>query len=125
MNDEHERKLAGQSHIFYLLNISFLPVIGFALQVILWRHTRTRRLAFAMAHTRQSIIASITAGCALTIVTGLILIIGELSSPYTWVVLILYFTLCHTTLILLGILGYARANAGKQFMFFHYATWWG
>jgi len=82
-------------------------------------------LAFAMAHTRQSIIASITAGCALTIVTGLILIIGELSSPYTWVVLILYFTLCHTALILLGILGYARANAGKPFMFFHYATWWG
>lgn len=123
--NEQERKLASRSHILYLLNISFLPVLGFVLQIVLWRYARTRCLVFAIEHARQSIIASVTAGGLLTLVTGLILTIGGFASPYTWVVLILYFTLCHSTLILLGIIGYARASAGKAFAIFRYTTWWG
>lgn len=123
--NQEDCTLASRAYLFYLLNITFLPGLAFVAQLLLWRQTRTRCLAFAVAHSRQGIIASITAGVLLTLITGLIIAIGGLNSPYTWVVLILYFTLCHTTLILLGILGYTRASAGKSFKLFHYTTWWG
>ena len=121
---EQDRKLASRAYLFYLLNITFLPGLGFLLQILLWHQTRSLCLAFASAHARQSVLASITAGVLLTAVTGLILFIGSWTSPYTWVVLILYFTLCHTTLILLGVVAYARSNGGKTFSPFHVKTWW-
>ncbi|MBA56797.1 MAG: hypothetical protein CMK89_20270 [Pseudomonadales bacterium] len=122
---EQDRKLASRAYLFYLFNITFLPGLGFIAQIVLWRQARSQCLAFAIEHARQSILASITAGALLTLVSGLILFIGDLASPYTWVVLILYFTLCHSSLILLGVLGFARSNGGKPFVLFQFRTWWG
>lgn len=122
---EQELSLARRAYVAYLLNISLLPVFAFVLQILLWRYARGHCLAYAREHARQSILASITAGSLLAFVTAGILWIGGLHSPYTWVVLILYFTLCHSTLILLGILGYARAGGGKAFRIFHIRSWWG
>lgn len=125
MIDNAECRQAGRPYIFYLLNISFLPVIGFVVQLWLWQRSRSQCRVFANHHARQSILASVGAAVLLGLVSVLILAFGGLSSPYTWVTLILYFTLCHSGLIVLGVVGYARASGGKNFEFLHYSTWWG
>ena len=42
---------------------------------------------------------------------------GGYHQPYTWVVLLLYFTTAHASLVLLGVLGLARAMAGQGFRY--------
>jgi len=48
---------------------------------------------------------------------GLILLLGGYDQPTTWVVLILYFTCCHSALILLGVLGLVKALAGQPYRY--------
>ena len=123
--DATEHSQAGWAYVWYLLNISFLPGLGFLMLLLLWQRSRKRCQVFANAHARQGIIASILAGILLTVVSTAIVLVGGLSSPYTWVILILYFTLCHSALIILGIVGYARSSAGKRFEILHFSTWRG
>jgi uncharacterized Tic20 family protein len=59
--------------------------------------------------------ASLWAGVMLVLVNGLIILLGGYDAPSTWVVVILYFTTIHATLILIGTLGLARAMAGKHY----------
>ena len=117
-------RLATLSHIGYLLNITVLPLFGFILQVILWQKTRCRPGGFAHQHAQQSLIGSILAGFFLACMAGLIILIGGIHSPWTWVLVILYVTLCHSFLILLGVLACSRANAGKAFFFLKPKSWW-
>lgn len=123
-NQEENVQLAAWGYVGYLLNISILPVVGFLIQIILWRKARTRFQEYAATHIHQSIIGSIIAGILLAVITLLILMIGGLQSPWTWVILILYVTLCHSSLILLGILAYARVSVGKSFFFLKPKSWW-
>jgi hypothetical protein len=46
-----------------------------------------------------------------------IVLLGGYRSPHTWMVLIIYFTTCHATLVLLGVLGLSRAMAGQPFRY--------
>ena len=46
-----------------------------------------------------------------------IILLGGYDGPYTWMIVILYFTICHSTLILLGMMGLAKALAGKCYRF--------
>ena len=46
-----------------------------------------------------------------------IILLGGYDSAYTWIVVVLYFTTCHATLIFCGAIGLSRALAGKPFRF--------
>jgi uncharacterized Tic20 family protein len=61
--------------------------------------------------------ASIWAGVMLVVVNLLIIMLGGYDSPHTWMIVIIYFTTVHATLVLLGTLGLARAMAGKHYHF--------
>lgn len=122
--NEQEQKFAARAYVFYTLNITFLPVLGFLIQALLWRKARMLLLHNACLQIRDSIFASIFAGLLLAVVSVVVLFIGGLQSPYTWAFLITYFTVCHSVLILIGVLGYARISGGKPFSFFHASSWW-
>ena len=47
----------------------------------------------------------------------IIVLLGGYQSPDTWVVVVIYFTSCHATLVLLGVLGLAKAMAGQCYRF--------
>ena len=47
------------------------------------------------------------------VVNGLILLLGGYTGAHTWVLVILYFTVCHSTLVLLGVVGLSKAMAGQ------------
>lgn len=46
-----------------------------------------------------------------------IILLGGYDSAWTWIVVVLYFTTCHSTLIFCGAIGLSRALAGKPFRF--------
>ena len=68
-------------------------------------------------HLRQTVSASLWAGALLIFANLLIVALGGYQAAWTWVIVILYFTTAHTTLVLLGILGLARALAGQAYRY--------
>jgi len=109
--------LAVFAETLYLANLLLLP--GIAFLALLWLYLRHRRAAHPLAanHLGQTITVSLWAGALLVAANGVILILGGYRGPYTWVVLILYFTVCHSTLVLLGIVGLSKAMAGQFWRF--------
>ncbi len=109
--------VAVQAEVLYLANLLILPGIGFlGLLWLAYQHANSDS-ALTRCHLRQTIIASIWAGILLVIVAAMIIYLGGFHSPYTWMLLILYFISCHASLILFGILGLARAMAKQTYIY--------
>jgi uncharacterized Tic20 family protein len=110
------REIAVWAESLYLANLLVAPGLAF---VALWWLSRQPAAAepLARGHCRQTLAASIFAGVLLVIVNLLIVLLGGYHQPSTWVVVILYFTTCHSTLILLGVLGLVKAMAGQDYRF--------
>ncbi len=113
----NDQWLAVTALVLYLVNLLLLPGLAFVLLLILYFYKRTRVSAFALGHMQQAVVASLWAGVLLVLVNALILLLGGYEQPGTWVVLLLYFTTCHATLVLLGVLALARALAGQPYRF--------
>ena len=105
--------LAVTAESLYLINLLLLPGLGFLL--LLWLFFRHRDSAppLARVHLRQTMSASLWAGALLILANLLIVVLGGYQTAWTWIIVILYFTTVHATLVLLGILGLARALAGQ------------
>ena len=119
---DSEQEIPGQSlavwaEVLYLANLLIAPGLAFA--ALLWLHFKSNadRPALAVCHLRQTVSASLWAGALLVIVNAAILLLGGYAAPKTWMILILYFTTCHSTLVLLGVLGLAKAMAGQKYEF--------
>jgi uncharacterized Tic20 family protein len=107
--------VAVAAEVLYLTNLLLVP--GLAFLVLIWLYLRERQAAppLARCHLAQVMSASIWAGVMLVVVNLLIILLGGYDSPNTWMVVIIYFTTVHATLVLLGTLGLARAMAGKHY----------
>jgi uncharacterized Tic20 family protein len=105
--------LAVAAESLYLANLLLAPGLAFA--ALLWLYLSRRREAtpLAAAHLDQTVSASVWAGILLIGVNGAILLVGGYNGPNVWTVVIVYFTVFHSTLVVLGILGLARAMAGQ------------
>ncbi len=109
--------LATTAEVLYLVNLLLVPGLAFIALVALYVKYRVTAPALARCHLRQTLSGSIWAGVLLILVNGLILALGGYDAPGTWVVLIVYFTTCHATLVLLGVLGLAKAMAGQPYRY--------
>jgi uncharacterized Tic20 family protein len=105
--------LAIAAESLYLANLLLAPGLAFA--ALLWLYLSRRREAapLAAAHLDQTVSASVWAGVLLIGVNGAILLVGGYDGPNVWTVVIVYFTVFHSTLVVLGILGLAKAMAGQ------------
>lgn len=111
------QSLAILAAALYLVNLLLLPGLAFlGLLWLYWRHQQDAP-PLARHHLRQSLFASLAAGILLIGGVGLLLLLGGIDSGGIWTAVILYFTLCHATLILLGIQALARALAGKVYRY--------
>lgn len=108
-------KLATQAEALYLANLLLLPGIAFIVLILMYVRHATSGPALVRCHLKQTMNASIWAGILLVIINGLILVMGSYSEPWTWVVLIIYFTSIHATLVLLGVVGLSKAMAGRHY----------
>lgn len=110
------QSLAVMAEVLYLANLLLLPGLAFLILIGLWFKHRHQAPTLAQSHLHQTIVASIWAGVLLILANGAIIFLGGYAQPSTWVVAILYFTIFHSTLVLLGVLGLAKAMAGKAFV---------
>jgi hypothetical protein len=111
------RNLAVLAESLYLANLLLLPGLAFLVLLYLYRRHRHSAPALAVCHLRQTLSASLWAGALLILVNGLILWLGGYRGIMAWLLVILYFTVCHSTLVLLGMLGLAKAMAGRCFRY--------
>lgn len=108
---------AVQAEALYLINLLLAPGLAFLLLWVLFRRHSDSADPLVRGHVRQTFAASLLAGLLLTAVPALIALTGDLGQPGTWMGLVLYFVCCHGALVLLGVLGLARALAGKPFVY--------
>lgn len=97
----------------YLANLLLVPGLAFVLLLWLWYRGRRTAPPLAAAHLGQTLSASLWAGVLLVVANGLIILLGGYDGAYTWVVVIVYFTTCHSALVVFGALGLAKAMAGQ------------
>jgi 4-hydroxybenzoate polyprenyltransferase len=114
---ESQVGLAILAEALYLANLLAIPGVGFLILVALYRRRGKDSPPLATAHLGQTFYASLWAGVLLVIVNALILLLGGYQGVHTWVVLIIYFTVCHSTLVLFGVFGLAKAMAGQCWRF--------
>ena len=111
------QSLAVMAEVLYLANLLLLPGLAFLILLAEWRKHRHTAPALARCHLRQTLAASLWAGVLLVIANAAIILLGGYRQPSTWVVTILYFTMFHSTFVLLGVLGLAKAMAGKPYIY--------
>lgn len=102
--------------MLYLANLLLLP--GLAFVALLWlarKHQNAPLLA--RCHLKQTIAGSIWAGVLLVLANAAIIFFGGYHQPSTWVIAIIYFTMFHSSFVLLGVLGLAKAMAGKGYVY--------
>ncbi len=109
--------LAVSAEVLYLVNLLLVPGVAFLVLLALYLRSGKTAPLLARCHLRQTFAASLWAGVLLVLVNGLILALGGYHAPSTWVVLILYFVTCHASLVLLGVLGLAKAMAGQPYRY--------
>ena len=122
MNDDPDLAAPGRStaviaEALYLANLMLIPGLGFVALLVLWWRERERAPELARGHLRQTVAASLWAGGLLVAANVAIILLGGYDSAWTWIVVVLYFTTCHATLIFCGAIGLSRALAGKPFRF--------
>ena len=109
------QNLAVAAELFFLLNLVFLPVIGFIILLGLYLRHKNHATALARCHLRQTFVASIWAGVMLVLVNGLIIFLGGYDSPSVWIIVILYLTSIHSAFIMFGTFGLTRAMNAKHY----------
>ncbi|MFA5627277.1 MAG: hypothetical protein WCX90_01205 [Thiohalomonadaceae bacterium] len=112
-SSDPDQHLAVTAEALYLANLLLLP--GFSFAALLWLYFRHRTTASALArcHLRQTVAASLWAGLILVIINTVILFAGGWQSVNIWMYIIIYFTLGHSFLVILGMVGLAKAMAGQ------------
>ncbi|MDP2829128.1 MAG: hypothetical protein Q8O37_11045 [Sulfuricellaceae bacterium] len=109
--------LAVLAESLYLGNLLIFPGIGFILLLWLYFKHRADGPELALCHLKQGISASIWAGILLLVANLAIIALGGYTAVNTWIAVILYFTTCHSTLVLLGVLGLSKAMAGQKYRY--------
>lgn len=105
--------LAVLAESLFLANLLVLPGIAFlALGWLFFRCDRSTP-ELAQAHIHQAFSASLWAGILLVLVNLVIILFGGYQGMHTWVIVILYFTFIHSTLVIFGMVGLAKAMSGQ------------
>ncbi|HEB59953.1 MAG TPA: hypothetical protein ENJ01_12075 [Gammaproteobacteria bacterium] len=109
--------IAITAEALYLTNLMLLPVVAFVILMTCWWLWRKKVPPLARCHLAQTVSASLWGGLVLVVINALIILLGGYDSPGVWLFVILYFTVVHSSFILLGTLGLARAMAGKPYRY--------
>jgi hypothetical protein len=108
--------LAILAESLFLANLLLAPGIAFA--AIVWLKFGQRAAPpLARCHLDQAFWVSLWGGLLIVVASTAILLLGGLDWEWTWVAVILYFTCIHSTLVVFGALGLAKAMAGKPYVY--------
>lgn len=109
--------LAVAAEALFLINLMLLPGLAFAILLGLWAMHRDHPDPLVRNHLRQTGWTCIWGGLLLVTISVGVFLLGGFNNPWSWVIGVLYFTFVHSTLILLGVLGLARAINGRSWRY--------
>lgn len=109
--------LAVTAESLFLVNLMLAPGLAFLAIAWLWLKRRQDAPPLARCHLDQTFYVSLWGGALLVGASAVLLLVFGRDWEWTWVAVILYFTCVHSTLILLGMLGLAKAMAGKPYVY--------
>jgi len=101
----------------YLINLLLVPGIAFAFLLLLYFQKRKKADPFTLNHLQQTVFATLWAGLIIFVAVALIFLLGGIDGPYVWMIAIMYFTLAHSSFIILGMIGLIKALAGQCWRF--------
>ena len=107
------QRLAILAEALFLANLLVAPGIAFGVLLWLWQKHQGSAPPLARQHLKQATLVSLYGGLLIVSLSALFLAAGGLDWEWTWVVVILYFTCFHSTLVLFGMFGLAKAMAGQ------------
>lgn len=116
-SNEAGQGVAVAAESLYLANLLLLPGLAFLVLLWLWFREKDSASPLALCHLRQTVWVSLWGGVLLVVANLFILVLGGWGQAWTWVALILYFTAIHSTLVLMGMFGLAKAMAGKAWVY--------
>lgn len=111
------QSLAVLAEALYLVNLLLAPGIGFAVLFWLWLKNKATAPPLARQHLKQATFVSLVGGILIVSLTALFLALGGLHWEWTWVLVIMYFTCIHSTLVMFGMFGLAKAMAGQTWRY--------
>ena len=116
MTDQSQTKLqlknAANAALASILNLTLLPVIGFIALFLIYKKTTANNIDHYHAVLGMKI--NIIAAIILFFVSGLMILLGGFNSPWTWVYVISYFTIVHTTFIVIALWALVRSWSGDK-----------
>lgn len=114
--DTPGRSVAVAAEALFLANLLLAP--GLCFLAIIWLRSRNRAAPpLARCHLDQAFWVSLWGGLLLVAASLTIVYLGGFAWQWTWVAVILYFTCIHSTLVVFGTLGLAKAMAGKPYRY--------
>ncbi len=105
-------KRASQATIASLLNLTFLPIIGFIWLMILVG--KTQQGTIDHYHAVLGIKLNLMAAIALGVVSSLMILFGGFDSAWTWIYLLCYFMLVHSAFIIIAVWAMIRSWSGQR-----------
>ncbi len=109
---DNKIKQASNNAMASFLNLTFLPGLAFIYLLFSCRKSDPDSLGYY--HALLGIKLNIIAGLSLFLVSGLMVLLGGIDSPWTWVYVITYFTFVHTAFILFAVWAVVRAWSGQK-----------
>jgi hypothetical protein len=109
---EEQLKNASNAALASILNLTLLPVIGFIALFLIYKKTKPNNIDHY--HAVLGIKINIIAAIVLFVVSGLMILLGGFNSPWTWVYVISYFTIVHTTFIIIALWALVRSWSGDK-----------
>ncbi len=111
-SQQQQLKNASNAALASILNLTLLPVIGFIALYVIYKKTKPHNIDHYHAVLGMKI--NIIAAIVLLLVTALMIFLGGFGSPWTWVYVISYFTIVHTTFIMLALWVLVRSWSGDK-----------
>lgn len=111
------QNLAVIAESLFLGNLLVAPGVCFAVLLWLWQRNKDDAPQLARQHLKQATYVSLWGGLLIVTLIALFLALGGLQQEWTWVVVILYFTCIHSTLVLFGMFALVKALAGQVWRF--------
>lgn len=117
-----DEKIPGQNlaviaEALFLANLLVAPGVCFAVLLWLWHRNKGDAPRLARQHLKQATYVSLWGGLLIVTLTSLFIALGGLQWEWTWVLVILYFTCIHSTLVLFGMFALVKALAGQVWRF--------
>lgn len=109
------QSLAVLAESLYVANLLILPFVAFILLCVIFLKKYRNAPALARSHLEQTMSASISIAVmffAAAVIVMLLKMWG-LEDVTVWMIVVIVFTIIHASMVLLGVLGLAKAMAGK------------